>query len=243
MRTSDNRVVLDGEDHGAIGVRLPSLAGPARRVTLYDPSSELGAVTSAHAGVGGVDFDPVPGSAAARREAWIRAHPRRHTFRRGGGAALGLIGPLVLVWLWRRLGLSLPDWSLPLPRIPWPDVPWPDLPDIPWPNWSLPDLPDLPGVPPWGGEAARYLGPVLIAVGVATGENRRRRTQDEAKRRRAIAADPLPAEPVTDDPVPSAPVPSAPVPDSPVAADPVPFAPVAADPREAPDDPGEAPKS
>ena len=169
VRTSDNRVVLDGEDHGAIGVRLPSLAGPARRVTLYDPSSELGAVTSAHAGVGGVDFDPVPGSAAARREAWIRAHPRRHTFRRGGGAALGLIGPLVLVWLWRRLGLSLPDWSLPLPRIPWPDVPWPDLPDIPWPNWSLPDLPDLPGVPPWGGEAARYLGPVLIAVGVATG--------------------------------------------------------------------------
>lgn len=193
VRTSDERVVLDGGAHGAVGVRLPALFGPARRVTLYEPESGLGAVGAAHAGVGGIDLDPVPGSAAARREEWIRAHPRQHALRRGGGAALGVLVPILLLWLWRRLDLSLPSWSLPWPTIPWPTIPWPtipwpDLPSIPWPDWSLPDL---PGVPPWLSEAARYVGPVLVAVAVASGEVRRRRKQDQAKRRAA-------AEPAAD---------------------------------------------
>ncbi len=190
VRTSDERVVLDGADHGAVGVRLPALFGPARRVTLYGPGSDLGALGAAHAGVGGVDLDPVPGSAAARREEWIRAHPRQHALRRGGGAALGVLVPILLLWLWRVLDLSLPSWSVPWPDLPWPTIPWPGLPElpvIPWPDWSLPNwsLPDLPGVPPWLSEAARYVGPVLVAVAVATSEVRRRRKQDEAKRRLA----------------------------------------------------------
>ncbi len=191
LRTSDERVVLDGDGQGAVGVRLPPFTGPARRVTLHEPGEDLGALAAAHAGVGGVDLDPEPGSAAALREEWIRAHPRLHALRWGGVAALGVLVPLGLLWLWRRPDVSWPAWSLPVPSTPWPDWSLPDLPDLPdlpstpWPDWSLPDL---PGVPAWLRETARFVGPVLVAVAIAAGEVRRRRRQDEAKATRRAGA-------------------------------------------------------
>ncbi len=98
-RTSEERVVLDGGSRGALSVRLPRLMGPARRVTWYSPGSELGALAAAHAGIGGVDLDPEPGSKAAAREAWIREHPRQYAARRAGAAAAGALAAVLGVWL------------------------------------------------------------------------------------------------------------------------------------------------
>jgi len=182
-KTSDERVVLtsrNGSDAaaavrapGALGVRLPPLVGPARRVTLYD--DEVGART----GMGGVDLDPKPGSKAAAREEWIRAHPNLHTARRTATAAAGVVVPLVLLWLLAKVAL---------PAIPWPDldlptIPLPDLPSIPWPDLDLPAIPwpDLPELPQWVKDAAKLVGPVLIAFALARAEVRRRRTQDRHK--------------------------------------------------------------
>ncbi|WP_369140969.1 hypothetical protein [Modestobacter versicolor] len=178
--TSDERVVLDGGAHGAVGVRLPAFTGPARRVTWWSPDAELGAVAAAHTGLGGTDLDPEPGSKAAAREAWIRAHPDLHAARRTGAAVLGVLLPIVALWLLTRVDVPWPD--LDLPAIPWPDwdlpaVPWPDL-SIPWPDWDLPEL------PAWVREVldkAKYVVPVLIAFALARGEVRRRRAQDERK--------------------------------------------------------------
>ena len=184
-KTSDERVVLGGDDAGALGVRLPTFAGPARRVTLYDDE------VLAHAGVGGLDLDPEPGSRAAEREAWIRAHPHLHTARRTAVAAAGVLVPLLVLWLLSRVVLQAVPWpDVDLPSIPWPDVPWPpiDLPAIPWPSIPWPDVdlpsipwPDLPDLPPWVRDAAKLVGPVLLAFVLARGEVRRRRQQDERK--------------------------------------------------------------
>lgn len=173
-RSSDERIVLTSEEHGALGVRLPAFVGPARRVTLY------GGEVEAHAGTGGTDFDPESGSRAAAREEWIREHPHLHTARQTALAAGGVIVPLLLLWLLGQVvlpavpwpAISLPDVPLPdLPDIPWPEIPWPhiNLPSIPWP-----DLPDLPG---W----VKYVFPVVLAFLLARAEIRRRRTQDERK--------------------------------------------------------------
>lgn len=178
-RTGEKRLVLGSEGSGGLLVRLSELGGPARRVTLFDTHEE------ALLGVGGVDLDPAPGTAAARREAWIRAHPHQYAVRRGLAAAAGVVLPILLVWLLARFALPAipwPDWHLP--RIPWPDLPrmpWPDIawPDIPWPDlpsWSLPE---------WlrsALEKAKYVWPVLLAVGLAQAEVRRRRRQDQEKR-------------------------------------------------------------
>ncbi|MBT0769123.1 hypothetical protein KIH74_09350 [Kineosporia sp. J2-2] len=185
-KTSDNTVVLDGHEHGAIRLKLPTLPGPARQVTLYTPGAQLGATGSAHAGVGGTDFVPEEGSRAARRETWIRDHPYLYTARRTGTALAGVLLPIALIWLLKRITWR-PDINLPtidLPRIPWPhiDVPWPEinLPDLP----NLPNLPDLPDLPGW----SQYVWPVLLAFGVARAELRRRRQQDEKRRAAALEA-------------------------------------------------------
>lgn len=179
--TSEQRIVLSGGDRGAVAVRLPTFVGPARRVTWFAPTSALGAEAAAHAGVGGVDLDPEPGSKAAAREAWIREHPRRHTARRSAAAALGALVPLLATWLLSRIDIPLP--SISLPSIPLPDwdlpsFPLPDV-SIPWPDWDLPQLPE------WLREArdkVKYVWPVLLAFVLARAELRRRRQQDAAKR-------------------------------------------------------------
>lgn len=171
-RTSEERVVLDGGSRGALTVRLPRLMGPARRVTWYSPDSELAAPAAAHAGIGGVDFDPEPGSRAAAREAWIREHPRQYAARRAGAAAAGALAAGLGLLLLSRIHIT---W----PHIDWPDVPWPDI-AIPWPDWQVPTLPE------WLRELMaklHYVWPVLLAAGLAYSEVRRRRQQDAQKAR------------------------------------------------------------
>ena len=73
----------------------------------------------------------------------------------------------VLEWVTNQL----PD--IDLPSIPWPDIPWPDL---PLPDIDLPEL----ALPFWlrviiG--TAKFWLPVLIAIGVAVAEVRRRRAK------------------------------------------------------------------
>ncbi|MCC6831846.1 MAG: hypothetical protein IT200_10920 [Thermoleophilia bacterium] len=172
-RTGDQRVVLEDDRAGAVGVRLPALTGPARRVTLHPAGGELPPAAAARAGLGGIDLDPEPGSAAAARDAWIRAHPRWHVVRRAAAAAVGIAVPLLAVWLLSRFALPRipwPDWSLPDPPLPdLPDIPWPE---VPWPDWDL---------PAWVHaviDAARFAGPVVIAVVLAVAEIRRRRRHD-----------------------------------------------------------------
>ena len=140
-------------------------------------------------GQGAVDMEPEPGSRAARREERIRQHPRRHAIVQGIVAAVKVVLPLFGIGFILNL---LPDWDLP--DIPWPDIPWPsiDLPDIPWPSIDLPDIPwpsiDLPSIP-WPDwslpgwldpvlDAAKYIFPVLVAIGIALGEARGRQAQD-----------------------------------------------------------------
>ena len=59
-------------------------------------------------------------------------------------------------------------------------MPTPDLPDIPWPDWELPDW-QLPGWVQALAAASKFVVPILIALGVAVHEVRRRRQQDELK--------------------------------------------------------------
>ncbi len=179
-RTNDKRVVINGGDRGAVRVQLPEFAGPARRVTWYDADSAVDAETAARTGLGGLDLVPEPGSKAAAREAWIREHPRLYVARSTATAVLGVLLPLLLLWLasritWPSISIPLPDWSLP-------SIPWPS---IPWPSWDLPEL------PAWLKsllEKAEYVWPVLLAFGLGHAEVKRRRRQDE-RRHRAAAPD------------------------------------------------------
>jgi len=123
-------------------------------------------------------FTPPPGSFAARLLIFQRHHPRlyasRHVALAVGKVAAALLGLAVLV---RLLLQPVLDWisawlpDIDLPSIPWPDIPWPD---IRWPDIDLPEL----ALPPWllviiG--TAKFWVPVLIAIGVAVAEVRRRR--------------------------------------------------------------------
>lgn len=171
---------------GALGVRFPSW-GPARRVTLFEDNGGVDAGSRALVGLGGLDLEPEPGSRAARRDGWIRAHPRLYTVRQTLVAVASVLVPLLLAGLLARFAVTMPwpDWDLP--SIPWPDwdppsIPWPS---IPWPSIPLPDVrwPDLT-VPAWLREiasAARYVAPVAIAFVLARGEVRRHRQQQRRR--------------------------------------------------------------
>jgi hypothetical protein len=125
-------------------------------------------------------FSPPPGSFAARLLIFQRNHPRlyasRHVVLAIGKVAAALLGLGLLVRLLLQPVLDLIEDRLPeidLPSIPWPDIPWPD---IPLPDFDLPDL----AMPSWlrviiG--TAKFWLPVLIAIGVAVAETRRRRAR------------------------------------------------------------------
>jgi hypothetical protein len=177
-RSGDGRMRVlpgDGTDAGIGVVALRFGAwGPARRVTWYDGGRES-ATAAAVVGVGGLDFEPEPGSRAARRKEWIGAHPRLYTVRQTLIGLGTVVGPLLLAALLARLAFSID-----LPAIPWPDLP--DLPGIPRPD--LPDV-DLPAVPGWVREVAdkaKFVVPVLLAFVLARGEVRCRRAQDDRRR-------------------------------------------------------------
>lgn len=198
-KTNENTVVLDGQEHGAVRLKLPSLLGPARQVTLFTAPSSKGpkgmnwlrgkkksdsepvaATNQARLGVGGTDFVPEEGSRAAKREEWIRNHPHLYALRRTVAATSGVLVPVLLVWLLRQIPwrphINLP--SIPLPHISLPHIPLPqvNLPDVNLPN--LPNLPDLPDLPGW----TQYVWPALIAFGFAQVELRRRRQQEEKRK-------------------------------------------------------------
>ncbi|WP_157508864.1 hypothetical protein [Luteipulveratus halotolerans] len=167
--TSDQRVTLKPSDpaEGVLKVRLTVL-GAVRRATLVLDDLE-------------VDLDPEPGSRAALLEARARERPRLYAARHVVGAAAGVLLPLLGIGLLinvvlRWLGGLLPDVDGP----DLPSVPTPDLPDIPWPDWELPDW-QLPGWVQALAAAAKFVVPILIALGVAAHEVRRRRQQDELK--------------------------------------------------------------
>jgi hypothetical protein len=120
-------------------------------------------------------FVPPPGSFADRLLIFQRNHPRlyasRHVVLAVGKVAAALLGLAVFVRLLLEPVLEwirdrLPD--IDLRSIPWPDIPMPDI-----------DLPELV-LPPWlrviiG--TAKFWLPVLIAIGVAVAEVRRRRAK------------------------------------------------------------------
>jgi hypothetical protein len=122
-------------------------------------------------------FDPPPGSFAARLLVFQRNHPRlyafRHVVRAIGGVAAGLLGLAVFV---RLLLQPVLDWiadrlpDIELPSIPWPDI---DLPELPVPSWLRVIL-----------GTAKFWLPVLIAIGVAMAEIRRRRAAAARERNR-----------------------------------------------------------
>jgi hypothetical protein len=184
----------DVQGLGALALRFPSLVGPTRRVTWYGGSGDLDAAAEAAIGLGGLDFEPEPGSAPARREARIREHPRRYAATQTAAGVAKVVGPLLLIFLLSKLALSV-DWpDLPhipwpdLPRIPWPDIAWPSIPwpDIRWPDWSLPALPE------WVREVLdklKYVWPVILAFVLARAEVDRRRKQDALKAQRSIGGE------------------------------------------------------
>jgi hypothetical protein len=109
-----------------------------------------------------------------------RNHPRlyasRHVVRAVGKVVAALLGVAAFIRLLLQPVLNWISDRLPqidLPSIPWPDIPWPD---IPLPDIDLPEL----ALPPWlrviiG--TAKFWLPVLIAIGVAIAEVRRRRAK------------------------------------------------------------------
>lgn len=144
-------------------------------------------------------FQPPPGTFAGRLWAFERRHPRlwasRHVVAATAKAVAGLLGIAVFFgvlldriveWIIRRM----PD--IDLPAVPLPKV---DLPSIPWPDIPLPDLPDM-ALPGWLQaimKTAKYWVPILIAIGVAVEEVRRRNRREARAERGAGPADRDPA--------------------------------------------------
>jgi hypothetical protein len=123
-------------------------------------------------------FDPEPGTLAARVRAVEERHPRlwasRHVVAAVVRVAAGLLGLLVLLQavvrpVLRWLAGLVPD--VDLPGLPLPDL---DLPSIPWPDVDLPDL-ALPGWLAAVLATAEIWGPLLVGLGMAVAEVRRRR--------------------------------------------------------------------
>ena len=149
---------------GQMQVRFSTLGAP-RRATLADDAD-------------GHDLIPDPGSAAARYEDKVRAHPERYALLQTVGGVGKVVVPIVLASLLARFVFALP--------INLPSIPFPDLPSLPRPD--LPSLP-LPNLPSWTApgwveqvlDVAHYIWPVVLAFVFARAEIRRRRRQDEKR--------------------------------------------------------------
>lgn len=172
-KSGEDTLVLTDPDGTRGSVRLLFTAlGRPRQATWFEPGG-----VGAHVGLGGIDLDPEPGSPAALRDAKMRAHPKRYAARHVVSGIAKVVLPILLTILVARFAIRIdwPDWGLPsLPRPDLPDL----VPSIPFPNISLPDLPD------WVKDAAqyaKYVVPVLIGIGLAGSELKRRKKQDELK--------------------------------------------------------------
>ncbi|MBE2319641.1 hypothetical protein DVA67_026975 [Solirubrobacter sp. CPCC 204708] len=165
------RLLVDGETVAGSKAngRNTVLAGDGLEVRAVMPFWG-GSVTSASLVVedGEIELEPEPGTRAARRAAFARAHPKlyasRHVVSGAAQVAAAIIGFTFL------LGL-LPDISIDLPDIPLPAI---DLPDIPWPSVDLPDI----AVPGWIkaiAESKQYWLPILVGLLLASRELKRRK--------------------------------------------------------------------
>lgn len=178
----EDKLRLEPEDRpelGVLGVRFSGMGhGIRATVWLPDKDSSIEPRAQALTGLGGIDLDPEPGSKAAAYEARIRAHPRRYAAIQTALGVAKVLVPIVIGLLLARLALRID-----LPGINLPDIPGPNLPDIPWPDLPSPNLPEI-SVPDWLWwilDKAKYVVPVLIAVGLAQAEIKRRRRQDELR--------------------------------------------------------------
>ena len=181
-KTSDDTVVLapaeDPDEHlGAVRLKFSTLGRP-RRVTWFEPGTDLPATAIAHVGVGGIDLDPEPGSPAAIRDAKARERPRLYAARHVVGGVAKVVVPLVIAALLARLAFQIPWPNLWLPDLP--SIPRPNLPSLPLPDWQLPDW-EVPGWLRWVLSNAKYVVPIIIGVVLARNEIRRRRSQDTLK--------------------------------------------------------------
>jgi hypothetical protein len=162
-KSMDEKVRLESAA-GRVQVRFSTLGAP-RRATLADDAD-------------GQDLVPEPGSAAARHEDRVRAHPERYALLQTVGGVGKVVVPIVLASLLARFAFSLP--------IELPTVPFPDLPSLPRPGLPSLPLPDLPSwtLPGWVErvlDVAHYIWPVVLAFVLARAEIRRRRRQDEKR--------------------------------------------------------------
>jgi hypothetical protein len=159
-RSSQKRVVLQSPA-GRVQLRFGALGGP-RRATLLDAED-------------GADLVPDEGSAAARHEERVRAHPERYALIQAAGAAAKLLVPLLLTTVAIKLAIA---WHV--------DVPLPDLPSVRTPDMPSVPLPDLPDWDPPGWvervlAVSHYIWPVALAYVIARREIRRRRHQDQRR--------------------------------------------------------------
>ncbi len=173
-KAMEDKLRMEAEDRpelGALAVRFSGL-GHGIRATIFDEPEQ------ALTGLGGIDLVPEPGSKAAAYEEKIRAHPQRYAAIQTVIGVAKVVVPIIVAILLARLAfrIPLPDWDLP-------HLPWPNLPDLPWPDLPSPNLPDinLPGWVRWLLDKAKYVVPVLIAIGLAQGEIKRRQKQDQLR--------------------------------------------------------------
>jgi len=181
-KSSSEKVRVSAADRpelGAVGVRFSGLGKP-RRATLFEheADSEVDASTRALTGLGGIDLQPAPGSAAAAHEDRVRAQPRVYAAVAVVVGVAKVVVPILVAALFARLAFTLPwpDWNLPR-------LPWPDLPSIPWPDVSV------PGWVTWTLDRAKLVWPVVLAVVLARSEITRRRKQDELRAARTSRSD------------------------------------------------------
>jgi hypothetical protein len=160
QKSMDEKVKLESPA-GRLQVRFSTLGAP-RRATLADDAD-------------GHDLVPDPGSAAARYEDKVRAHPERYALLQTVGGIGKVVVPIVLASLLARFVFSLP--------ISLPSLPRPDLPSLPLPELPLPDLRawSAPGWVEQVLDVAHYVWPVVLAFVLARAEIRRRRRQDEKR--------------------------------------------------------------
>lgn len=185
-RVTDERATLTADEYGSIGLHFTTLGG-VRRISLFDTTDRATAIASNQIPLSGTDFEPEPGSRAARRIRFMTDHPRLYTLRQVFAAAAGVAAGVAATWLlsWLINTIRWPDWQLTLPDWNLPSLPLPhwNLPAVPWPDWDV-SLPEW-ALPPWLEailSSLKYVVPVLVALGIAILETRRRRASDPSRR-------------------------------------------------------------
>ncbi|GAA1524119.1 hypothetical protein GCM10009678_01680 [Actinomadura kijaniata] len=122
-----------------------------------------------------IPFSPPEGTRAHRREKFAREHPRLFAARHVMLATGKVIWPLLGIGVFINLNVRIPWPDIPFPEIDLPDIPWPDV-HIPWPDIDPPDV-SLPGWLQAILATTKYWVPILIALGMAVSEYKRRKRQ------------------------------------------------------------------